>query len=142
MHKFLVRLLVNAAALIVASRLLSGIQFGGWRDLLLTALVFGLVNAFIRPVVRFATCLISAATLGLFTLIVNALMLLLTAAIAERVGISFTIAGFQDLAVLLRNGTLGQGNVGISYAIAGFWNAFLGALVISVVSFVLTKIIR
>ena len=58
------------------------------------ALVFGIVNTFIRPVLRFFTFPITLLTLGLFTLVINAAMLLLTARIAESVGISFAVRGF------------------------------------------------
>lgn len=116
MDKLIVRLLVNAAALIVADYLLKGIAFENWLDILLTALVFGVVNAIIRPLVQFATCLINAITLGLFTLIINTLMLWLTYVAARWVGIGFYVNSFLD--------------------------AFLGALIISLVSFFLTRFIR
>ena len=110
---------VNAVALAVAVWLLDGIDVTGesaWLTLALVALIFGLVNALIRPLVRFLTCLINVITLGLFTLIINALMLLLTG----------WIAGQFDLGFEVRD----------------FWWALLGALVISVVSFVLNLIFK
>ncbi len=116
MHKLIIRLLVNAAALIVADYLLQGIWFDGWPDVLLTALVFGIVNAFIRPLVQFATCLINAITLGLFTIIVNTLMLYLTYVAARTVGIGFRVDSL--------------------------WDAFIGALIISLVSLVLTRFLK
>ena len=106
--------LVNAIALAVAVWLLDGIDVTGenaWLTLALAAIVFGLVNALIRPLVRFLTCLINVITLGLFTLVVNALMLWLSGWIAQQLNIGFEV----------RN----------------FWWALLGALIISVVSFVL-----
>jgi putative membrane protein len=115
----LIRWLINAIALAVAVWLLDGIDVVGensWLTLALVALIFGLVNALIRPLVRFLTCLINVITLGLFTLVINALMLLLTGWIAQQLDIGFVV----------RN----------------FWWALLGALVISVVSFVLNLIFR
>lgn len=113
---FLVRILVNAAALWVAIRYVSGITFeGDWVRLLGVALVFGLVNAIVRPVVKLVTLPILILTLGLFTFVINGLMLMLTSALSGALGL-----GFQ---------------------VAGFWPAFWGALVISIVSFLLSLII-
>ncbi len=115
-ERLILRLLINAAALVVAAYLVPGIRFDNWVDVLLTALVFGVVNALIRPLVSFATCLINAITLGLFTLIINALMLWLTSYAARWLGIGFYVHGFLA--------------------------AFLGALIISVGSFILTRFLR
>ncbi|NJD09572.1 MAG: phage holin family protein [Gemmatimonadetes bacterium] len=92
--RFLVRLLVTAAALWCAVRLLDGITYeGSWTGLLGVALVFGLVNAIIRPILYFLTCPFILLTLGLFIFIINALMLLLSAGIANRFGIAFHVDG-------------------------------------------------
>ncbi|MBL7183337.1 MAG: phage holin family protein [Anaerolineae bacterium] len=115
-QKLLLRWLINAVALYVAAELVPGIQTdGGWQVLLLMALIFGLVNALIRPILKFLTCPLIMLTLGLFTLVINALMLQLASWLGRQL----------DLGFYVRN----------------FWSAFLGALVISVVSFVLTMLI-
>ena len=109
----LISWLINAVALAVAMWLLPGIYVEGdaWLAVALMAVIFGLVNALIRPLVKFLTCLVNVITLGLFTLVINALMLWLASWIAGQLDIGFRVDGF-------------------------LW-AFLGALVISVVSFVL-----
>ena len=112
----LISWLINAVALAVAVWLLPGIYVEGdaWLAVALMAVVFGLVNALIRPLVKFLTCLVNVFTLGLFTLVINALMLWLSGWIAQQLDIGFRVDGF-------------------------FW-AFVGALLISVVSFVLNLI--
>ena len=91
----LIRLLINAAALWAAARFIDGISYSGsWPGLLGLALVFGVVNTFIRPVLRFFSFPITVITLGLFTLVINAFMLMLTAWIATRLEIGFTVRGF------------------------------------------------
>jgi len=113
----LISWLINAVALAVAVFLLDGINVVGendWLTLALMAIVFGLVNALIRPLVKFLTCLINVFTLGLFTLVINALMLMLSGWIAKQLSIGFEVVNFG-------------------------W-ALLGALIISVVSFVLNLI--
>jgi putative membrane protein len=92
--RFLVRLLVNAAALWVAVRLLEGITYeGSWTGLLAVALVFGLVNAIIRPMLYFLSCPLIFLTLGIFVFVINAAMLLLTARIANEFDIAFHVDG-------------------------------------------------
>ena len=119
--RFLVRLLAGAVARAVAAWLIDGITVGpgttGERvlTLLAVALIFGLVNAIIRPIVRLISIPLFILTLGLFTFVVNALMLMLTAWIGD----------WFDLA----------------FEVDGFWAALLGALVISVVTFVLNVIL-
>ncbi len=91
----LIRLLINAAALWATARFVDGISYtGSWPALVGLALVFGIVNTFIRPVLRFFSFPITLLTLGLFTLVINAMMLLLTAWIAGQIGIAFTVSGF------------------------------------------------
>lgn len=93
--RFLVRLLVTAAALWVAVRFVPGIQHtGSGLGLLGVALVFGVVNALVRPLLVVLTCPLVVLTLGLFLLVLNALMLQLTAALSEAFGLGFTVAGF------------------------------------------------
>jgi putative membrane protein len=116
--RFLVRLLVNAAALWVATRLVSGVTYsdsGGWLPFLGVALVFGIVNAFIRPVAKVLTFPLIIVTFGIFALVVNGLMLLLTS----------KVAGALDL----------------GFHVSGFWPAFWGALVVSIVSTVLSMFV-
>jgi len=93
--RFLLRLLITAAALWVSVLLIPGIDYvGPWHGLLLVAIVFGLVNATIRPLLLYLTCPLVLLTLGLFVLVLNALMLWLTAVVAGAFGIGFTVAGF------------------------------------------------
>lgn len=109
MTNLVIRLVINAAALWVAAFLVPGIEItenvGG---IALVALVFGLVNALIRPIVAILTCPINVLTLGLFTLVVNALMLMLTAAVVN------------------------------GFAVAGFFDALLGGIVVSIASLLLS----
>ena len=112
----IIRLLVNAVALWCAARFINGISYAGsWQGLLALSLVFGIVNAFIRPVLSFFSFPIQIVTLGLVTLVLNALMLLLTAWLAVRFDIAFTVRGFVP--------------------------ALLGAIVISIVSMVLGAVL-
>jgi putative membrane protein len=91
----ILRLLINAAALWATARFVNGISYTGtWQGLIGLALVFGVVNTFIRPVLRFFSFPITIITLGLFALVINALMLLLTASIASRLDIGFAVHGF------------------------------------------------
>lgn len=113
MRKLLLRWLINAAAVYVAMATISGISAeGGWTVYLLMALVLGMVNALIAPVIKILTCPLIILTLGLFTLVINGLMLWLASVLASVLGIAFYVEGFG----------------------AAFW----GALVISLVSFVLS----
>ena len=110
------RLLANTAALWVASYLLAGISYtGSWPGLLGVALVFGVVNAFIAPVLKVLSLPVQVLTLGLFTFVINALMLMLTSWLAQSLGIAF--------------------------AVDGFWSALLGALIVSVVSGILSVLL-
>jgi putative membrane protein len=93
--RFLIRLLITAAALWVAVRLVDGIDYTGpLLHLLGVAFVFGVVNAFVRPVLVMLTCPLIALTLGLFVLVLNALMLVLTSALATALGLGFHVDGF------------------------------------------------
>lgn len=93
--RFLIRLLITAAALWVAVRFVDGIDYTGpLLHLLGVALVFGAVNAFVRPILVMLTCPLIALTLGLFVLVLNALMLLLTSALAGALGLPFHVDGF------------------------------------------------
>src|SRR5262245_22854330 len=90
----LLRFLINAAALWLAAEVVPGIHAGRPGSILAVALVFGLVNVLIRPILKLLTCPIILLTLGLFTLVVNALMLMLTAWIGRGFGIDFKVDGF------------------------------------------------
>ncbi len=97
---FLVQIAINAAALWVAVELIDGIEFGGeWWELLIVAAAFGLINTFVRPILRILTFPITLLTLGLFLLVINALMLLLTGLVARELGLDFVVHDF--LAALL-----------------------------------------
>jgi putative membrane protein len=114
---FLIRLLVNAAALWVATRIVPGVSFdGGALPFFGVALVFGVVNAFIRPLLKLLTLPLIIVTLGIFALVVNGLMLWLTSSLSETLGLGFRVSGF--------------------------WAAFWGALVVSLVSLILSLLIR
>jgi putative membrane protein len=94
---FLIAVLVNAAALWAAVQVLDGLDFSGepiqW---LILALIFGLVNAIVKPVLKILTFPITIITLGLFLLVLNAAMLYLTSWLAAQIGLTFTIAGLLD----------------------------------------------
>lgn len=93
--RFILRLLITAAALWASVQLIPGITYAGeWTGLLLVAIVFGLVNAIIRPVLLHLSCPLVLLTLGLFVFVLNALMLWLTAALSGALGIDFHVAGF------------------------------------------------
>jgi putative membrane protein len=82
--RMIARVAVNAAALAVAAQLLPGIRLAGdWLPtLIIVAVIFGLVNALLKPVVQLLTCPLVILTLGLFTLVINGLMLMVTAALS------------------------------------------------------------
>lgn len=121
MKNFVVKTLANAGALGVAIWLLQDITLTGESTgkkiltLILVALVFGLVNVLVKPVVKLLTLPLFILTLGLITLVVNALMLLLTSWLAEQFNLSFHVEGF--------------------------WTAVLGGLIISVVSWALNVVL-
>ena len=100
MKKFIVRVLVNALALWVSALVLGDrIKFNGhgWQlieTILLVALIFGIVNAFIKPIVDLLTFPAKILTLGLFAFVVNALMLLLTSKISEHFAVQFHVENF------------------------------------------------
>lgn len=114
--KFLMRIVITAVALWAATRLVSGITFqGNWIGLAGVALVFGVLNSFVRPVLSFLAFPLLILTLGLFTFVLNAVMLLLTGALASKLGIDFHVAGFR----------------------AAFW----GAIVVGIVSVLLSMVL-
>ena len=114
--RFITRLLINAAALWAAIRLVSGISFEGeWPLLFAVAFVFGVLNAVIRPILFVLTLPFFIVTLGLFTFVLNALMLWLTSAMSDLLGLRFHVDGFGA--------------------------AFLGALIVTIVSVVLSILV-
>ncbi len=117
MTKFLVRWGINAVALYAAVWIVPGIEFrGDWTGVLWLALISGLLNALVRPLLKFLTCPLIILTLGLFTIVINTLLLLLTSRIGQAFGIGLTVDGF--------------------------WTAVLGSLVISAVSIIMSIIFR
>ncbi|PZF84476.1 phage holin family protein [Jiangella anatolica] len=122
MTSFIIRLLVNGFALWVATRIVDGVTISSDSTssevltLLVVALIFGLVNAFIKPLVQLLSLPLLILTLGLFTLIVNALMFWLTSWIADGLDVPFHVDDF-------------------------FWSAVLGALVVSFVSWILNLLL-
>ena len=91
MAKLIIRLLINAIALWLAAKLVTGIDLvGGAGSILLVAVVFGLVNAVLKPIVKLLSLPMIIVTLGLFTLVINGLLLLLTARLTE----GLTVDGF------------------------------------------------
>jgi putative membrane protein len=120
--KLLLRILIVAAALGVAHLAVSGIELLGNSDpkkiltLIVVALIFGVVNAVIKPVVKAVGCLFYVLTLGLIGLVVNALLLWLCSWVAGKLSLPFHITGF--------------------------WPAFWGALIVGLVSWALTLLLE
>ncbi|NUW34803.1 phage holin family protein [Nonomuraea sp. SMC257] len=121
--KFIIRTLAAAVALWVAIQFLDGIQITTakytpqyWGTLLIVALIFGLINAIVKPIVKTLGCAIIVLTLGVFLLVINAAMLLLTSWIAGQLDIPFHVDDFYP-------------------------SAFWGAIIISVVSWILGLIL-
>ena len=95
MRSLLLNWILNAAALWIAAALIPGLDFnGGPGKLLLVAAVFGVVNSLLRPILTILTCPLIVLTLGLFTLVINALMLLVTGWLSESWNLGFTVSGF------------------------------------------------
>src|SRR5262245_14455946 len=111
MTGFLIRWAVSALSLWVAQAIVPGIRISGASTLWIAALLLGFVNAVVRPALVFFTLPLTVLTLGLFLLVVNAAMLGLVAALLER------------------------------FTISGFWSALLGALVVSLVSWLVSSTI-
>jgi putative membrane protein len=122
MVSFILRWAINAvalyAAVLVVNNTIGGITLDSptWQSYIWIALIFGLVNALVRPIIKVLTCPLIILTLGLFTLIINTLL--------------FYLVGWI--------GTW----FGVGYRIEHFFAAFLGALVVTVVSVVLSAVLR
>jgi putative membrane protein len=116
MNKFFLRWLITAIALYAAVKLVPGITYeGGWQTLAGMALIFGLVNAIVRPILAFLSCPLIILTMGVFLLVINGTMLLLATRLATVFGVSFYVEGFGS--------------------------AFWGAVVTSFVSFLMNLLI-
>jgi putative membrane protein len=119
--RLILRLLANAGALAVATWLLSGITLTAPTTgrkvfaLLVVALIFGILNAVVKPIFALVTAPLLLLTLGLFLLVINACMLLLTSWVA--------------------------GKVDLGWHVSGFWVAVFGAIIVSIVSFVLNAFV-
>ena len=112
----IIQILINAGALYAAVYVVSGITFDGeWWKLLIVALAFSLLNTYLRPILRILTLPISVLTMGIFLLVINAGMLLLTSAISEQLQLSFKVDDFGA--------------------------AFLGAIVVAIVGWILSMFV-
>ncbi|HMD87684.1 MAG TPA: phage holin family protein [Anaerolineaceae bacterium] len=120
MKHFIIRLIINAIALYVAVALLNGRgltpQSSNWLSFVWLALIFGVVNAILKPILKVLSCPILILTLGLGSLLINTLLFYLAGVIGTKFGVGFTVDGF--------------------------WTAFLGALIVSIVSFILNTLLR
>jgi putative membrane protein len=119
--RFLLRVLVSAAALGVATWAIPGIELlagSGWSrvgTLLAVAVIFGLINAFLKPLIKVVGCVFYVLTLGLIALVVNGLLLWLTSWVAGKLNLPFHVTGF--------------------------WPAFWGAIIVGLVSWLLNLLI-
>lgn len=114
--RFAVRWGITIVGLFVAAWIVRGVEIDGWQSLLPAAAIFVVARALLRPLLIFLTCPLQLLTLGLFIFVVNALVLAFTAWLSGQLGIEFDVDGFIA--------------------------AFLGALVISAVSFALSRLLR
>ena len=111
MISFLIRLVVNAAALMLCAYILPGVSVTGFTGALIAALVLGVVNAILRPILFILTLPLQIITLGLFTFVINGLLFWWV------------------------------GHLGIGLVVSGFWAAFWGAIVLGIISFVLSSFV-
>ena len=119
MTKFILRLAINAIGLYLAVLLLPGIDLrSNLVSILWLALIFGIVNALFGPLLKFLTCGLILLTLGLFTLVINTFLFWLTSVIGQSFGFGLIISD------------------------PVCWNAFLGGLVVSIVSVIMTLILK
>ena len=109
---FLIQWVVSGAAIIITAYLLPGVTVEGFLAALVTALILGLINAIIRPILILLTLPLNILTLGLFTLVINALLIMLAATI---------VPGF---------------------AVQGFWWALLFGIVLAIVNFALSPLLK
>lgn len=119
MTKFILRWVINAIALYLAVLLLPGIDLeSGLISIIWLALIFGLINALFRPLLKFLTCPLIILTLGLFTLVINTFLFWLTSVIGQSFG----------LALIINDPV--------------WWNAFLGGLIVTIVSVAMSMILK
>lgn len=111
MREFIIMMLINSVTLVIVAKLFKGIKVNGWKPLLLSALVIGIINALIKPIILLLTLPINILTFGLLTLFINGLLFY---------AVSILIKGFN---------------------IKSYWDAFFGALIFSIISVLLTWII-
>lgn len=119
MGKFFMRWAVNAIAVFAAFFVLGDAisrQNEGWMSVIVLAFILGFLNAVVRPLLKFLTCPFIILTLGLFTLVINTIMFWMTG----WVGYAF----------------------GVGYTVDSFWTAFVGGLIVSVVSVILSLFIK
>ena len=109
---FLQRWLIYTAAVMVAANIVPGIEYAGWESLLMASLVLGVLNAILRPLLLLLSLPLIVYSLGLFALVINALMLYFVGQLVR------------------------------SFQVAGFWAAFWGALLISLTTLLLGILIR
>ncbi len=114
--RFAVRWGITMVGLLAAAWIVRGVEIDGWESLLPAAAIFVVARALLRPLLLFLTCPLQLLTLGLFIFVVNALVLAFTAWLSGQLSIEFDVDGFAA--------------------------AFLGALVISAVSFALSRLLR
>jgi len=112
MTAFVIRWLFTTIAVLVAAHLIPGVSYAGWGTLLGASLMLGIINAFVRPILLLLSLPWIIITMGLFIFVINALLLML---------VSKIIPDFQ---------------------VSGFWSAFFGAIVISLVSWILSSFFR
>jgi putative membrane protein len=119
MFEIAIRVIVNAIALVAAVRLVPGAEFrGDWPQLIVLAAIFGLINAYLRPVLKLFALPLNLLTLGAVSFVINAGLVMLAAAISDNLRLGFSLAGWPP------------GPIDLDVLIA----AFLTSIVISVVS--------
>jgi putative membrane protein len=117
MTNFILRWVLNVVGLYLAVLIVPGIEFAGdWTGFLWLALIMGLLNALLRPLLKLLTCPLIILTLGLFTLLINTLIFWLTSVIGQSFGLGLLVDGF--------------------------WSAFLGGLIVTAVSVLFTMILK
>ncbi len=110
--KLLLRWVINAGTLLLLASYLPGISVSGWYTALITVLLLGLLNALLKPILVFLTLPVNILTLGLFTFVINALLFWFVATVVK------------------------------GFAVAGFWPAFFGALIISVINWLISDLLK
>ena len=118
MNRFLLRWLINAVGLFVAIRFVPGIeaQSENWLSIIVLALIFGVINALLNPLLKFLTCPLIILTLGLFTIVINTVLFWLAGRVGEMFGVGFYVDGWLP--------------------------ALLGSLVVSVISIILSLVFK